>query len=487
MPKQPNILLIQTDQQRADTVRALGNPIIQTPALDRLANEGAAFLSAYCPSPVCVASRCSLLLGQWPHRTGCHSNNPMPHDRVSLMQTLNEAGYQTHGIGKMHFSPKPRNLWGFESRDYSEEGSGMDDFRQLIDENGYDYIAAPQGERSEYYYIPQPSQLPARLHQTQWVGDKTLEFLERREPDRPFFCWSSFIKPHPPFENPVPWNRLYRLVEMPPPYMPDGYESLLTYWNRNQNRYKYRDQGFDMNLIRLTAAAYYGTISFIDYNVGRILNDLERRGLLDETLILFTSDHGELLGDYGSVGKRSMLDAAFRVPLLARYPARFAAGGRVETPASLVDIFPTCAAAAGLPFDRDGRRRPCRPRKRRGTAARSDGAIQPSRDGPLCACQQPFQVCVFGGRPARVAFSAAYRHARLPQRGREPRLWAAAERDALSAHGAVPQRRVRRAAGRQPLARVPAARDAEQPGRMAAVPGRALRLRPVPGRLRARR
>ncbi len=355
MPKQPNILLIQTDQQRADTVRALGNPIIQTPALDRLANEGAAFLSAYCPSPVCVASRCSLLLGQWPHRTGCHSNNPMPHDRVSLMQTLNEAGYQTHGIGKMHFSPKPRSLWGFESRDYSEEGSGVDDFREFIDANGYDHIAAPQGERSEYYYIPQPSQLPARLHQTQWVGDRTLDFLERRDPDRPFFCWSSFIKPHPPFENPVPWNRLYRLVEMPPPYMPDGYESLLTYWNRNQNRYKYRDQGFDMNLIRLTAAAYYGTISFIDYNVGRILEDLERRGILDETLILFTSDHGELLGDYGSVGKRSMLDAAFRVPLLARYPARFAAGARVETPASLVDIFPTCAAAAGLPFDRDDR------------------------------------------------------------------------------------------------------------------------------------
>ena len=355
MAKRPNILLIQTDQQRADTVRALGNPIIQTPALDRLANEGTAFESAYCPSPVCVASRCSLLLGQWPHRTGCHSNNPMPQDRVSLMQTLNEAGYQTHGIGKMHFSPRLRNLWGFESRDFSEEGGGQDDFREYLDANGYAHVVAPQGERSEYYYVPQPSQLPERLHQTHWVADRTLDFLDRRDEGRPFFCWSSFIKPHPPFENPVPWSRLYRMVEMPPPFMPDGYESLLTYWNRYQNRYKYRDQGFDMNLIRLTAAAYYGTISFIDYNVGRIVSELERRGILDETLILFTSDHGELLGDYGSVGKRSMLDASFRVPLLARFPERFRAGGRVRTPVSLVDIFPTCAAAAGLPFDSDDR------------------------------------------------------------------------------------------------------------------------------------
>ena len=177
MAKQPNIIFLMTDQQRFDTIGALGNPIIQTPGLNRIVREGTSFTSAYCPSPVCVASRCSFLLGQSVHETGCTGNSPMPQDRVSVMELLNGAGYETHGIGKMHFTPQGRKMWGFETRDFSEEGPGPDDYTAFLGENGYDHIVAPHGERSEYYYIPQPSQLPARLHHTQWVGDKTLEFL----------------------------------------------------------------------------------------------------------------------------------------------------------------------------------------------------------------------------------------------------------------------------------------------------------------------
>ena len=106
MAKQPNILYLMTDQQRFDTIGALGTPIIQTPALDRIVQDGTSFTSAYCPSPVCVASRCSFLLGQWPHQTACTSNSAMPQDRASVMEMLNAAGYQTHGIGKMHFTPQ---------------------------------------------------------------------------------------------------------------------------------------------------------------------------------------------------------------------------------------------------------------------------------------------------------------------------------------------------------------------------------------------
>ena len=348
MPKPPNILLLMTDQQRFDTIAALGNPIIQTPALDRLVTEGTSFTSAYCPSPVCVASRCSFLLGQWPHQTGCTTNSPMPQERKSLMEFLQEAGYQTHGIGKMHFSPDRNKLWGFDTRDFSEEGAGPDDFTQHLQENGFDHVVAPHGERSEYYYIPQPSQFPARLHHTQWVAERTIEFLNQRREDRPFLCWSSFIKPHPPFESPVPWNRLYRMVEMPLPFLPPDYEQLHTYWNRHQNRYKYRDQGRDMNLLRTMRAAYYSAISFIDYQIGRILDALSAEGILDDTLILYTSDHGELLGDYDCYGKRSFLDAAARVPLLVRYPERFSANVRCDEPTSLVDVLPTCLHAAGL-------------------------------------------------------------------------------------------------------------------------------------------
>lgn len=353
MANKPNILYLMTDQQRFDTVGALNNPIIQTPALDRLVREGTSFTSAYCPSPVCVASRCSFLLGQWPHQTNCTTNSAMPQDRTSVMDILNEVGYQAHGIGKMHFTPQGHKMWGFETRDFSEEGAGSNDFTQSLRDNGYDHIIAPHGERSEYYYIPQPSQLPERLHHTQWIGDRTLEFLTQRDSDRPFLCWSSFIKPHPPFESPVPWNRLYRTVEMPLPFLPPDYEELHTYWNRHQNRYKYRDQGMDMNLLRTMRAAYYAAISFIDYQVGRILEYLESVGELDNTLIIYTSDHGELLGDYNCYGKRSFLDAAARIPLLVRYPERFEANSQCDIPTSLVDVLPTSVCAAGLSPDAD--------------------------------------------------------------------------------------------------------------------------------------
>ena len=340
-----------TDQQRADTVSALGNSHIQTPALDSLVREGTSFTSAFAATPVCQASRCSLLLGEYAHNTGCVTNMAMPQERTSLMQILQSEGYQTHGVGKMHFGPDSHKLWGFESRDYSEEGGlrDNDDFCDFVRANGYEHLIDPNGMRSEMYYVPQPSQLPARVHATQWSGDRSLDFLRDRDRQRPFFLWSSYIKPHPPFESPVPWNRLYRPIEMPFPFTPRGSEEFLTYWNHVQNRYKYRDQGFDGNLVRLTIAAYYSCISFVDYQVGRIVEFLREEGELDNTLVLFVSDHGEMLGDYNCYGKRTLLDAASRVPLLARYPERFAAGHRHEAPVSLIDVLPTCLAAADIP------------------------------------------------------------------------------------------------------------------------------------------
>lgn len=349
MPRQPNILLLFTDQQRADTIAALGNTVIQTPTLDSLCREGVAFTSAYTPSPVCVAARCSLVLSRWAHQTGCDNNNPMPQHETSLMELLGQAGYQTRGVGKMHFVPERRKLWGFDGRDFSEECCRDDDFFATLAAAGYGHIMDPHGVRSEYYYVPQPSQLPAHLHQTAWVADCSLRFLQQRDLQRPFFLWSSFVKPHPPFENPVPWNRLYKPMEMPLPHLPEGYEQLLSYWNRVQNRYKWRDQGTDCNLLRTMRAAYYAAISFVDYHAGRLLDYLRQTGELDNTLVLWASDHGELLGDYGSYGKRTMLDAAQRIPLLARYPAGFAAGERCDEPASLVDVLPTCLELAGLP------------------------------------------------------------------------------------------------------------------------------------------
>lgn len=340
-----NILLIFTDQQRYDTIGALGNPIIKTPTLNRMVERGVSFTRAYTPCPVCVPARHSLMSGHMPHRTGCLDNNIMPDGYKSIMEILSEHGYQTHGVGKMHFTFKETGdmaMWGFESRDTSEEvnGAERDDFKIYLKENGYNHVKDPHGVRSEMYYIPQPSQLPDVHHNTTWVADKSIEFLEHRDKDRPFFLMTSFIKPHPPFESPTPWNKLYRALEMPLPKRPEGREHLLTYWNRYQNRYKYRDQGVDNNLVRTMKAAYYSAISFIDFNVGRIFNYMEDNGLMDNTMIIYISDHGEMLGDYDCFGKRCFLDSSARIPMLMYYPG-VEDGSVCTRPVSLIDIAPT--------------------------------------------------------------------------------------------------------------------------------------------------
>jgi len=371
MPR-PNILLIFTDQQRADTIHAAGNPIIKTPHLDRLVEEGMLFRSHYTPSPVCVPARCSLIHGQYPHNTGCADNgHRMPEDRPTFMQLLTEAGYRTHGIGKMHFGEKgtgtffakqpkattskrclsPFPLRGFQSREYQAELRRRvedDDYLKFLHANGFEHVHDPHGVRGEMYYIPQPAQMPARLHGTNWVGDRAVHFISKADPSRPFFLWASFIHPHPPFSPPTPWHKLYRAPLMPLPKRPDNYAALHTHMNRHQNRYKYRDNGIDNNLLRVMKAYYYACISFIDFQVGRILEALEEAGRLDDTLIVYTSDHGEFLADYNCFGKRSMLDAAARVPLVVRYPARFAPGAACDTPTSLVDVMPTFLAAADV-------------------------------------------------------------------------------------------------------------------------------------------
>ena len=349
MSQAPNILFIMTDQQRSDTIGALSNRAIRTPALDSLVEAGTAFTNCYTPSPVCVAARSATITGVPPHLNGCTSNNESPLSLPSIMQVLQAQGYRTHGIAKMHFNPTVDALWGFDSRDISEEGvrrpRSRNDFHDYLSANGFDHVLEPQGIRSEMYYIPQPSQLPPAHHHTTWVADRAIDFLGSRDREQPFFLWASFIKPHPPFEAPVPWNKLYRAADMLPPHRPEGFERLLSYWNHHQNRYKYRDKGYDEMLFRTIKAMYYACISFIDFNLGRIIEALGDD--IDNTLIVYTSDHGELLGDYGSVGKRSMLNPAARVPLIVRAPDGSQAGQRIDRPVSLLDIFPTFAAAAG--------------------------------------------------------------------------------------------------------------------------------------------
>ncbi len=344
----PNILVLFTDQQRADSIHALGNEIIRTPNMDRLVREGTAFTNCFSPAPVCVPARISMQYGLYPQKTNTYENHIMMSDNGNAYPAvLGRNGYCTRGIGKCHFD----GLRGFDARETQEElesDPAKDDYVAWLEKNGYDSDEA-HGARGEMYYIPQISTLPAEAHPTQWIGDRSTAFITERAQDKQPWClFSSFIHPHPPMAPPKPWHKLYRTKDMPLPFLPENRTELYTWVNRLQNRYKYRDHGLDLNLIRTLIAYYYASISFIDFQIGRILDTLEKTGQLDNTLILFTSDHGEHLGDFGCFGKRSMHNASARVPMLVRLPGRFAAGECCDTATSLVDVFPTLLGAAGI-------------------------------------------------------------------------------------------------------------------------------------------
>lgn len=355
MQKRPNILHIFTDQQRFDSISALGNPFVRTPNLDRLAREGTVFGRAYSPSPECVPARASMITGWYPGRTGCFSNGqPMPpQDTPTLMSLLRDAGYRTHGVGKCHFEPDRYALRGFQSRQSQEElcaDRTKDDYESWIVSSGMGWVIEPHGVRGEMYYVPQPSVLPQEAHPSHWVADRAIDFLSGEETE-PWYLFASFIHPHPPFAPPIPWHKLYRAADMPLPFLPDNREDLLSFVNHFQNRYKFRDRGgLDLNLIRCIRAYYHACVSFVDEQIGRILRALEETGSLDNTLILFSSDHGEYLGDYGCFGKRGMHDVSSRVPLIVRWPGGELGGERCDCPASLVDFAPTFLSAAGIGY-----------------------------------------------------------------------------------------------------------------------------------------
>ena len=343
----PNVVIIFADQLRADALGCHGNPITQTPAMDALAASGTVFDSAYTPSPVCVPARSALVTGFEPQRGDCYDNEMSMSPVSTFMDELGASGYRTHGVGKMHFTPEPTALRGFQTREIGEEfGSPeTDDYLRHVQQQGFGFVEHPHGLRDEMYYVPQLSPVPETLHHSHWVADRSIEFIQSREDDQPFLLWSSFIAPHPPFAPPSPWHRMFEPSVMLDPFVPPGSDSLLTVYNRLQNRYKYRDGGHDRRLEQLRKAYYFASVSYLDSQVARIVEALNASGLRQDTAVIVAADHGEFLGDYGSYGKRSFLDAAARIPLIINGPG-FAAERRSE-PVSLVDLRPTLLDLTG--------------------------------------------------------------------------------------------------------------------------------------------
>ena len=346
MSNRPNFLFLFTDQQRFDTIHALGNDQIQTPNLDALAASSVVFDRCYTPAPVCVPARFSMLSGQYCAHTGCCNNNgTYQYEGEGFYDAFTKAGYDTCCVGKMHHAKDLYGPMGFAQRFTQEELSHpLDDYTRFVMESPYCNVFDYNGQRSELYYIPQISQLPAEYHPTQWVADRSLDFLLNQvSEDKPFFLMASFIHPHPPFAPPAPWNKLYRTVSTDP-YIPEHPEEFTPFLS---DRFTCEKIGISRQDLSLLRNYYHSCVSFVDYQVGRLVEALKQRRLYDNTVIVLSTDHGEMLGDFGTMGKRSMLDAASRIPLLLRVPGK-PAQLRHDV-CSLVDIAPTLLRCANIP------------------------------------------------------------------------------------------------------------------------------------------
>jgi len=345
----PNILLLMVDQMRYDAMGCAGNPHIRTPALDRLARTGVRFSRCYSPIPVCIPARHGLLTGRFAAAHGRYSLNvPIPEPNLpTLPQLLGLAGYTTRAIGKMHFRPVRRHF-GFHRMELMEEIPDYredDEYLQYLKANGYGHIRWAHGVRSVLYLLPQVSVLPEEHHGSTWVADRTIDFLVRHR-NRPFFCFSSWIAPHPPWNAPEPYASMYDPDSLSEPVGLGRDPETLPPRMRKADGHT---RGMTPEMRRRVKALYYGQISLIDKGVGRILRALDELGLAENTLVIFTADHGEMLGDHGSWGKHLPYEASARIPMLVRLPGRTEPGRVCDDLVSLLDILPTALDVAEMP------------------------------------------------------------------------------------------------------------------------------------------
>jgi arylsulfatase A-like enzyme len=366
----PDILFIMTDQQRFDTIAALGNSDIYTPNMDRLVRRGISFSNAYATCPICIPARYTIRTGCEPVTTRVFSNaKPKPAAGQAaemearcgpyLARTMSRLGYRTFGIGKFHTYPWNEDL-GYETLWRSEEtyhppAREGDDYGSWLtrEHPAFDFLEQPLGERSEMYYLPQRSPLPAELGVEWWAADRAVQKITNSDHSRPFFGFVSFFGPHPPFAPPIPFNRMYDPETMPDLVLgkieEDYLDEEIPYM-----RYAVWADAINPALARIVKARYYGEISYLDHCLGRILDAVEACPKPENVLICFFSDHGDLLGDHHGWQKQNFFEAACRVPLLLSWPTALPAGTVRNELISLADLFGIATEAAGACDVREG-------------------------------------------------------------------------------------------------------------------------------------
>ena len=357
--KRPDIVVFLTDQFNPRTLGCAGDPVIQTPHIDSLADEGVFFDAAYSVCPVCMPARGSLVSGLYPHNHGFWSNyteRAFPAELATVFNDIRGAGYLTAQIGKFHhFNPK----WGGDFEDhadyyralgfeFAEETTGpyMTPFhkaeytRYLQSEGLLDVYLHDIAERLERgQYTVKPSPVPPDAHNDAFIGRRATEFIGGAPEDRPLCLVVSFPGPHTPMDAPGEYYSMYDPADVP---MPPNVQEVS----------RPKGQAFTLDMLRRMRANYYGKITLIDDWVGRVIEAMRRRGTWDNTLAFFTADHGEMLGAHGAMGKCRFCEESSRVPMIVRWPGRAAPGRRTGALAEIIDVGASVIDAIGaIPTD----------------------------------------------------------------------------------------------------------------------------------------
>ena len=347
--ERPNVLLIQTDHWQAHMMRCAGEQAIMTPTLDTLAQNGVRFTNAYSTCPVCIPARRSLMTGLSPRSHGDRvytDKLPMPPVKT-LAQSFRDSGYQAFGVGKLHVYPQ-RDRIGFDDVILSEEARyylGMvDDYQTWLAENGYAGMEYMHGISNNDYAV-RPWHLPEAAHQTSWATREICRMIKRRNPEKPGLYYVSYVHPHPPLVPLQAYLDLYRDIEIPDPVTGDwesGDDAFLDLFARADKSYNRQD-------IELAKKAFYAQCTHIDHQMRLIIGTLREEGLLNNTIIAFTSDHGDMLFDHNMVAKRCFYENSANIPLIiSGAPLGDLAGTVSDDLACLEDVMPTLLSLCGI-------------------------------------------------------------------------------------------------------------------------------------------
>ena len=366
MSQKPHLIFITCDHLRADFLGCGGNRAIQTPHIDFLAQRGVRFSQAYSTTPVCIPARQIMMTGLDGHSLGktYYDEGFEIRNRETLPELLHRAGYQTRVVGKRHLYPE-RYHYGFENMLICEEGRplgkpygenhGYDDYEIWLAEQGYPGQAWTNGIANNEINVGL-WHLPDQLHPTEWIGREACKAIKARDWTRPQFLWVSFTAPHPPFTPLLRDMYLYEGVALPRPALGD--------WLDNQpfahqvNLAEQLGAEKSEHQIELAYRAYFAMMSQVDRWVNLIIGTLREEGLLESTWFVFSSDHGDNMGDHHLWAKRSLLQGSCHVPLIITPPVRgdldpvmgqdWIPGQVNHSVVGLQDIMPTILDLAGV-------------------------------------------------------------------------------------------------------------------------------------------